>query len=124
MKRIIFILLLPLLPYCVVAQGTLVDTVRVLTLQQIPYGSLVDSVSTLYIQNGSWKRQTLDSLAKYIATKNGGGGGGATLATAAGGTGGAGTRGGGGGGGGASYNGYNSGAGGKGGDGYIRIIFY
>lgn len=82
MKRIIFILLLPLLPYCVVAQGTLVDTVRVLTLQQIPYGSLVDSVSTLYIQNGSWKRQTLDSLAKYIATKNGGGSGTVTSITA------------------------------------------
>lgn len=70
MKRIIFILLLPLLPYCVVAQGTIPDTIRVLTDGQITQGSLVDTTNFYFIQSG-WKKQSLDSLSKYMRVKNG-----------------------------------------------------
>ena len=70
MKRILFFLLL--LPALASAQ-TAKDTVNVLTDAEITAGSLVDSVKLYYIQNSAWKKQTLDSLAKYMVVKNGAG---------------------------------------------------
>ena len=77
MKRIVFILLIPLLPSLLSAQGTLVDTVRVLTDTQINLGTVNDSVS-FYGQQGNpktWKKFRMDSLAVYMQNKIGGGGG-------------------------------------------------
>lgn len=77
MKRIVFILLVPLLPGLLSAQGTLVDTVRVLTDNQINLGTVNDSVS-FYGQQGNpktWKKFRMDSLAVYMQNKIGGGGG-------------------------------------------------
>jgi hypothetical protein len=68
MKRILFFFLL--LPALASAQ-TAKDTVNVLTDAEITAGSLVDSVKLYYIQNSAWKKQTLDSLAKYMVVKNG-----------------------------------------------------
>ena len=68
MKKILFFFLL--LPALASAQ-TAKDTVNVLTDAEITAGSLVDSVKLYYIQNSAWKKQTLDSLAKYMVVKNG-----------------------------------------------------
>jgi hypothetical protein len=70
MKKILFFFLL--LPALASAQ-TAKDTVNVLTDAEITAGSLVDSVKLYYIQNSAWKKQTLDSLAKYMVVKNGAG---------------------------------------------------
>ena len=70
MKRILFFfLLLPALAWSQTAK----DTVNVLTDAEITAGTLVDSVKLYFIQNSAWKKQTLDSLAKYMVVKNGAG---------------------------------------------------
>ena len=73
MKRILFFFLLSALPFLAAAQGTIPDTIRVLTDAQINFGSWADSVRMYFIQGGTWKKQRMDTLAAYIQTKIGGG---------------------------------------------------
>ena len=72
MKRILFFFLLAALPFLATAQGTIPDTIRVLTDAQINFGSWADSVRMYFIQGGTWKKQRMDTLAQYVATKVGG----------------------------------------------------
>ena len=73
MKRILFFFLLTALPFLAAAQGTIPDTIRVLTDAQINFGTWADSVRMYFIQGGTWKKQRMDTLAQYVATKNGAG---------------------------------------------------
>ena len=71
MKRILFFFLLTALPFLAAAQGTVKDSVTVLTDAQINFGSWADSVRMYFIQGGTWKKQRMDTLAQYMVTKNG-----------------------------------------------------
>lgn len=73
MKRILFFFLLTALPFLAAAQGTIPDTIRVLTDAQINFGTWADSVRMYFIQGGTWKKQRMDTLAQYMVTKNGAG---------------------------------------------------
>lgn len=71
MKKILFFLFL--LPAALASAQTAKDTVNVLTDAEISAGTLVDSVKMYYIQGNpaAWKKSRMDSLAAYMATKNG-----------------------------------------------------
>lgn len=69
MKKILFFLFL--LPAALASAQTAKDTVNVLTDAEISAGTLVDSVKMYYIQGSAWKKSRMDSLAAYMATKNG-----------------------------------------------------
>ena len=73
MKRILFFFLLTALPFLAAAQGTVKDSVTVLTDAQINFGTWADSVRMYFIQGGTWKKQRMDTLAQYMVTKNGAG---------------------------------------------------
>lgn len=71
MKKILFLLFIAALPGIAAAQ-TVKDSVTVLTDAQINFGNWADSVRMYFIQGGTWKKQRMDTLAQYVATKVGG----------------------------------------------------
>jgi len=69
MKKILF-LLLPLIPALALAQtGTVKDSVRVLTIAQIPAGAIRDTTNFTFVQDNAFRKATFDSLYKYTRVK-------------------------------------------------------
>lgn len=69
MKRILYFLL-AFLPIGIYAQGTVKDSVTVLTDSEISAGTLADSVRIYYIQGGSWKKSRMDSLYQFTRRRD------------------------------------------------------
>jgi len=69
MKRILYFLL-AFLPIGIYAQGTVNDSVTVLTDSEISAGTLADSVRIYYIQGGSWMKSRMDSLYQFTRRRD------------------------------------------------------
>ena len=67
MKKILFLTLV-FLPLLIRAQ-TAKDTVNVLSPSEIAIGLIRDTSSTFGVQDGSWKKFRMDSIAKYTRVK-------------------------------------------------------